>query len=269
MFAALFLKLTKYAWFRRLIWKPIYNWLARDFKADKWYFMNYGYVPKPDEEPLHLHEEDEINRYQIQLYHYLAIKTDIEGKDVLEVGSGRGGGARYIAAYLNPKFMTGMDLAPSATRLSNELHKAANLNYINGNAEAIPVGDDHLDVVVNVESCHAYGSVPRFLAEVKRVLRPGGRLVLTDLRSPGGMQLLEQHLQNCGMDLLFEDEISKEVVKAIELEEDIKRNRIRQAIPKWLHEAFAEFGGAVGSQIHLQLKSGDLVYKRFMLQKKV
>lgn len=267
MLAALFLKLTRYAWFRRLVWKPIYNWLAKDFKAEKWYFMNYGYVPGAGEALLELKDEDEINRYQIQLYHYLAVKTEIRGKEILEVGSGRGGGARYIATYLDPKFMTGMDLAPSATRLSNQLHKAANLNYINGNAESIPLKDAALDVVINVESCHAYGSVPKFLSEVKRVLRPGGTLVLTDLRSPEGMKLLEQHLHNCGLEFLEEDEISVRVVEAIELEEDVKRARIKQAIPKWLHEAFAEFGGAVGSQIHLQLKSGELVYKRFVLRK--
>ena len=36
----------------------------------------------------------------------------------------------------------------------------------------IPFPDASFDVVINVESCHAYGSVPNFLKEVNRVLRP-------------------------------------------------------------------------------------------------
>jgi ubiquinone/menaquinone biosynthesis C-methylase UbiE len=265
MLSALFLKLTKYAWFRRLVWKPIYEWLGRKFEADSWYFMNYGYVPKKDEERLQLDTKDELNRYQIHLYHYLAVMAKIEGNMVLEVGSGRGGGANYIASYLKPKDMLGMDLAQSAVDFSNKTHQQSNLSYVQGNAEKIPLPDNSRDVVINVESCHAYGSVDNFLAEVKRVLKPGGELVLTDLRSPDGMEKLESELSSCGMRLVKHDTISAEVVRAIEEEDALKWERIRTAIPKWLHKAFGEFGGAVGSQIHLQLKSGALVYKRFHL----
>lgn len=267
MLSKIFLELTEYAWFRRLVWKPIYQSLASKFKNESWHFMNYGYHPFPTEKPLELPENELIHQYQIQLYHYLAVKTEIEGKDVLEVGSGRGGGARYIAQYLKPKSMTGMDLASNAVEFCNKTHIAPNLKYIAGNAENIPLQNASMDVVINVESCHAYGSVDKFLKEVKRVLKPGGYLVLTDLRGIPGMEILKTQLLNSGLKLVELDDITNNVVEAIELEDDMKWRRIKESIPKWLHAAFGEFGGAIGSQIHLQLKNRDLIYYRFKLEK--
>src|SRR5437870_13390076 len=116
MIARLFLKLTDYPAFRRIIWKPVYETLAKRIKVADWYFMNYGYVPFEFEEPLHLKTKDEINRYSLQLYHYLACAVEVRGLEMLEVGSGRGGGAKYISEYLNPKKITGVDIAHNAVR---------------------------------------------------------------------------------------------------------------------------------------------------------
>src|ERR1700754_3511325 len=106
MVAKIILSLTDYPIVRKLIWKPFYEILAKKFRIADWHFMNYGYDSTADESILYLRPEDEINRYPIQLYHYLATKTVIEEKVVLEVGSGRGGGASFINRYLNPKQIT-------------------------------------------------------------------------------------------------------------------------------------------------------------------
>src|SRR4051794_26526592 len=120
MITRLFLKLTDYPVFRRLLWKPVYEMLAKRFRSKDWSLMNYGYAPSYNESFLQLNGEDEINRYSIQLYHYLATKVPFEGLEVLEVGSGRGGGAVYLKKYLKPKNIIGLDIAFSAVKLSNE-----------------------------------------------------------------------------------------------------------------------------------------------------
>ena len=269
MLSKLFLELTEYPWFRRLVWRPIYQSLASKFKNENWHFMNYGYEPSGTEEPLWLPPDETIHQYALQLYHYLAVKSEIAGKDVLEVGSGRGGGSRYIAQFLKPKSMTGMDLASNAVDFSNKNHISPNLKYITGNAEKIPIPNESVDVVINVESCHAYGSVDSFLKEVKRVLKPGGHFLITDLRGVPGMEILKNQLKNSGLILQEEEDITNNVVQAIEKEDELKWKRIKESIPKWLHGAFGEFGGAVGSQIHLQLKNRDLIYFRFKLLKEI
>jgi ubiquinone/menaquinone biosynthesis C-methylase UbiE len=267
MIAASFLKLTDYPYFRRIIWKPLYEILAKRIKIPDWQFMNYGYVPSPAEVPLALRPEDEINRYPLQLYHYLVSLVHVSASEILEVGSGRGGGANYIKKYLAPSSVTGLDIAHNAVKLANNNYATKGLQYIQGNAENLPFADESFDIVINVESCHAYGSVPAFLKETKRVLRPGGYFLCTDMRSPNGMNTLRNNLALTGMNMSIDEDITLNVVRAIEVEESIKQKRILGNIPRWLSKPFKEFAGVKGSKIHEDLNSRSLVYHRFVLQK--
>lgn len=267
MISQLFLSLTDYPFFRRIIWKPVYELLAKKFKVKDWCFMNYGYMPSQDEPLLELHERDEINRYPNQLYHYLATKIPLSGLEILEVGSGRGGGADYIKRYHCPHKMIGMDIACNAVKLSRDLHNCDGLYFIQGNAEKIPFPDETYDVVINVESSHAYGSMPIFLKEVKRILKKNGFLLCTDMRSPSGMITLRNNLLNSGLQLIEEQEISKNIISAIEQEEPLKQERIKKNIPGWFQNIFSEFAGVLGSQIHTDLCNGALVYHRFIVKK--
>src|SRR5437764_15018685 len=64
-------------------------------------FMNYGYADiDPSTKELKLGEGEGANRFCIQLYQHVAGAVDLSGKNVVEVGSGRGGGASYIARHL-------------------------------------------------------------------------------------------------------------------------------------------------------------------------
>lgn len=257
----------RFAWFKRLNAKVTYELLAKHISAEDWQFMNYGYVPNADESPVSLPDDPKVQKYPMQMYHYLAAKTQIKGKHVLEVGSGRGGGARYVAGSFQPASYIGMDIAQSAVDLSNKIHVLPNLRFIQGSAEAIPLADDSIDVVLNVESCHAYGSVDRFLSEVKRVLRPGGFLLLVDFRDVNNMNLLRNQLRNTGMEFLQEEDIAPNVVKAMEAEDDVKKARIKTLFPPKWQKLFSEFAGVVGSRIHLNLKSKARLYHRFVLRK--
>lgn len=257
-----------FGWFKRLNAKVTYELLAKHIPAADWHFMNYGYMPKDHEKPLVLPNDPKITqRYPLQMYHYLASKTEINGKQVLEVGSGRGGGARYIAEAFKPSSYTGLDLAQSAVDLANKLHNLSNLKYIQGSAESIPMADNSMDVVINVESCHAYGSVTKFLNEVKRVLKPGGFLLLVDFRYTPQMDEFRNQLKNSGMKWIEEEDITSNVVRAIEAEDQVKTERIHKLIPRKWQKLFAEFAGVVGSKFHLNLKNRERLYYRFVLQK--
>ncbi|MBA4056504.1 MAG: class I SAM-dependent methyltransferase, partial [Marivirga sp.] len=185
-------------------------------------------------------------------------------------GSGRGGGARHIASTLKPASYTGMDIAQSAVDLANKIHKVDNLKFIQGSAEAIPLPDSSIDVVINVESCHAYGSVEKFLSEVKRVLKPGGHLLLVDFRNEKNvenMNTLKSQLRGTGMELLGEENITTNVIRSIEAEDESKKERIRTLIPQKWQKLFSEFAGVVGSRFYETLKDGTRLYYRFELRK--
>lgn len=232
-----------------------------------WRFMNYGYVALPDERPLSLDAGDEPERYPLQLYHFLAMLTPVEGRDVLEVGSGRGGGCYYLARYLGPQSVTGLDLAQSAVDFANRNWRHQGLRFVQGNAEQLPFGDGSFDVVINVESSHAYGSFIAFLSEVKRVLRPGGVFLITDMRKPEAMQDMIRDLRQSGLNMELETDITAQVVSALEIDDGTKRKRIARLVPWWLSGPFAEFAGVTGSAIHRHLRDGDRVYYRWKLVK--
>jgi ubiquinone/menaquinone biosynthesis C-methylase UbiE len=267
MVAKIFLSLTDYPFFRRFIWKRLYETLAKNFRIQDWHFMNYGYSPGADQPAPTLHPKDEVNRYPIQLYHFLATKTPIEGKEMLEVGSGRGGGSAYIIRYQRPANITGLDIASNAVKWANDQHVEKNLTYVQGDAEKLPFPDASFDVVINVESCHAYGSVPRFLSEVKRVLRPSGIFLCTDLRAPEGLAKLKEQLTVSGMRIISEENITNNVVNAIEEENTVKQQRIEQHVAKWFRPMFSQFAGIKGSKIHKDLQTNTLIYHSFVLQK--
>ena len=117
-----------------------------------------------DAEKLALEENDEPDRYFIQLYHHVASAVDLEDKEVLEVGSGRGGGSSYIKRYLKPRRMVGIDFSANAVAFCNDAYSVDGLSYQTGDAEHLPFEDESFDAVVNVESSHCYGSMEAFLA---------------------------------------------------------------------------------------------------------
>src|SRR5690349_17977148 len=87
--------------FRRFLMKSVYESLVMLDRNREITYMNYGYSGlngTPTDLPLRDIEHE--NRYSIQLYHHVAAAIDLTGKDVVEVGSGRGGGASYITRYL-------------------------------------------------------------------------------------------------------------------------------------------------------------------------
>jgi ubiquinone/menaquinone biosynthesis C-methylase UbiE len=262
------IKLLKgYPWFKRLNAKITYEILSKYIGSSEWHFMNYGYSPKANEHQSGICSST-MQLYPMQMYHYLATKTPVAGRKLLEVGSGRGGGARYITECLKPSSYTGMDIAGNAVRLANKLHAMPNLKFIQGSAEDIPLPDNSVDVVLNVESCHGYGSVPQFLSETKRVLMPGGHLLLVDFRnSEDNMKVFIEQLKESGLEFVEQENISPNVIEAIEAEDKSKNEMIKKLVPTRWQKLFSQFAGTVGSPFHQTLCQGSRQYYRFVLRK--
>ena len=253
---------------RGIMWKQWYQFLARAYQAKEWNFMNYGYAPLDDQaEIIYLDKTDTGNRFCIQLYHHVACAVDLRDLNVLEVGSGRGGGADYIKRYLKPEKMVGVDFAENAVKFCNRNYLFNGLSFETGNAESLPFTDDSFDVVINVESSHCYGSMDAFLGQVKRVLRKGGYFLFADLRSKENVDILRETLYKSGLTIIKESDITLNIVEALKLDNERKTILIKESVSKPLIRTFLEFAGTIGSKIYEKFKSGDIVYLNFVLQK--
>src|SRR5262249_47022535 len=136
---------------RRLLWRGWYQFLARQYPDRQWTFMNYGHRPTHGAMPFALAVEDEADRSCIQLYQIVAGPVELDGREVLEVGSGRGGGASFVARYHRPSRIVGVDLSPVAVAFCRARHRVPGLTFEVGDAERLRFEAASFDVVINVE----------------------------------------------------------------------------------------------------------------------
>ena len=268
MLVPLALKLSAFSpRFKRLLWRRWYQYLA-GYKLSDWRFMNYGYASlDPSEEPVVLSPDDEPNRYAIHLYHRVARAVALSGREVLEVGCGRGGGSSFVKRYHHPKQMIGVDFSAKAVRFCQENYRIEGLSFVHGDAEALPFGDESFDAVLNVESSHCYGSMPAFLREVKRVLRSGGHLLFADLRAGEDRDRLHGQVVETGMAILEKQDITPNVLEALRRDSGRKLSLIQHSVNKRLVDTFQEFAAIKGSEVFNGFKNGATVYLRYALQK--
>jgi SAM-dependent methyltransferase len=104
---------------------------------------------------------------------------------LLDVATGAGFTAVAFAPFVAE--VTGLDVSTAMLREARGRARAAglaNLVFQTGAAESLPFPPDRFDGVVCRMAAHHFLSVPKFVAEAYRVLRPGGRLLVADSAEP-------------------------------------------------------------------------------------
>ncbi len=269
MYRAADFAMNRFPFMRRMLNRHFYQFLARlDEPHGAVTLMNYGYADlNRDASPLFLEPQDEGNRYCLQLYHHVASAVDLRGKDVLEIGCGRGGGASYVRRYLSPRSVTGVDYSERAIQFCQRHHVVDGLRYVHGDAEDLPFDDEGFDAAINIESSHCYGAMEHFLREVHRVLRPGGYLLWADHRPPDQVLALRDDIRRAGFEVMREEFITQNVLAAMRHQGEHNMEMIRRGVPRFLHRIFAHFAGVEGTLIHRRFASGELVYLHMVMRK--
>ena len=115
---------------------------------------------------------------EIEHYHrYLLARQFCRGLDVLDVASGEGYGAALIAQVA--RSVIGVELDHAAVQAARLEFQKPNLKFEQGDARAIPLGNESVDVVVSFETLEHLAEHEQFLLELRRVLRPGGMLIIS------------------------------------------------------------------------------------------
>lgn len=245
---------------RKAIWRLWYPFLTRRLRGEEVLFLNYAFETDPPV-GLRLDEADEVNRGCIQLYHHVASQVDIRGKTVLEVSCGHGGGASWITRTMQPAAYTGLDLNPAGILFCQRRHSVPWLAFTQGDAQRLPFADASLDAVINVEASHCYPDFPGFLAEVARVLRPGGHFLYADFRFEPDFQAWETAIAESTMRIVQTKIINAGVLRGMDMNAQRSEALIVQRLPGFLHALGRDFAGIPGSRVYEALRGGELSYR--------
>jgi SAM-dependent methyltransferase len=115
---------------------------------------------------------------------------------ILEAGSGNGFNTLYLARRHPQRQFIGIDLTAehvAAARAAAE--GTANLEYVQGNYQSLPFPSESFDVAFGVETFCQTMDLHRALLEMRRVLRPGGRLLNVDCFRRQSLDALSTDLQ--------------------------------------------------------------------------
>jgi ubiquinone/menaquinone biosynthesis C-methylase UbiE len=108
---------------------------------------------------------------------------------VLDIGSGLGGPARFLAATYGCR-VTGVDLSEAfvdaARYLSERTGQSEQVSFETASALELPFDDDHFDAVLLQHVAMNIADRTRLYREVRRVLKSGGRFATFDVTLNGG-----------------------------------------------------------------------------------
>lgn len=102
---------------------------------------------------------------------------------VLEIGFGPGLAVELLARKISAGRVCGVDLSRTMVKVASKRNAEAirdgRVELRHGDATNLPFADDSFDKALSVHSVYFWPEPQRVLGEVRRVLRPGGLLVLT------------------------------------------------------------------------------------------
>jgi ubiquinone/menaquinone biosynthesis C-methylase UbiE len=100
---------------------------------------------------------------------------------LLDIGCGPGYLLKAVAGRYSAISLYGLDLCQDMIDLARS-NLGAGVHLIKADAASIPLPDGSIDFAVSSGSLHHWGDVPAVVKEMRRILAPGGRFLMMDLR---------------------------------------------------------------------------------------
>ncbi|MGX5730461.1 methyltransferase domain-containing protein [Pseudoxanthomonas beigongshangi] len=129
-------------------------------------FTGERYVPTEAGEIRHEH-----------LHRYGWVRSIVASRTVLDIACGEGYGSAMLADSASQVF--GVDVSEEAIAHASSRYAGRNLSFLHGDASCIPLPDASVDIVVSFETIEHLEPQAEMIAEIRRVLRPDGFLVIS------------------------------------------------------------------------------------------
>ncbi len=106
--------------------------------------------------------------------------TLLDNAVVLEVGAGE---CSYLHSFLKratPKIYLALDIFPARMRYAKEFYQNVPVSFIGANVLKMPIRNDSIDLCMAFGLLHHIPNLEEAVAEIARVLKPGGRFIFRD-----------------------------------------------------------------------------------------
>ncbi len=110
-------------------------------------------------------------------YFFVINQLDLSGKTVVDLASGEGYGSNILSQFA--EFVYGFDISHQAIDHAKKLYRRSNLNFATADVSNIPLKDNTVDIFVSFETIEHHDKHQQMMAEIKRVLKPEGILVIS------------------------------------------------------------------------------------------
>lgn len=206
-----------------------------------------------DDEPIRDASRRTVVRMAEQLH-----KTGADSR-IIDLGGGYAGSARYLAEHFGSNVVS-LNLSEVQNRQARQINERAGLaglvSVVDGDFENIPEPDNSFDVAWSQDAFLHSGNRAGVLAEIARVLKPGGELIFTDpMQRPGCSRerlqpVLDRiQLQSLGSVDFYTQELQKlgfEKVDFIDLSEQLPRHYDRVRLE--LESRYSEMADTISQE---------------------
>ena len=112
--------------------------------------------------------------------------ADLDGGRVLDVATGEGGFIHILQRYLGSfAIIVGIDTSERVIRIARDAYQNPEIHFVQMDAEQLGFGTGSFDTINISASLHHLENVTRVLVEMKRVLKSGGKIILTEMHRDG------------------------------------------------------------------------------------
>jgi len=264
---------------REGLMRRIYTTICWVLPTEEWKHINWGYASlTPKGQTLSDTDfQHEDKRFYCQLYHYLATGmgnwNTLEGKNILEIRTGGGGGLNFVAQTLNPEKAIGVDISSTQTNFCRKsfcedpkmkFYTADTLDKVSNIGE---LADRQIDLIISLQSSKYVGNFKNFVEDVDRILKPGGIFAFADSKLTGDWEQLEKDLSSTSLRILKKENITNNVIQALKLDERGKWQTINNFIGSILRRTFKRIGIIKDSVIQESLSNGSNTAMAYLLHK--